>query len=432
MGFFQKLFSFRKSGPEDVEFSILLSNKFDIVGTAKEVERIKDPLKRIYQTTEGRALLDSLSVEPKTKIIADFNEKGADACHSHHAIYLRSFYMSTIYHELIHEHQEQNNAVADCAVLPEDAFLFNAMSEMDATINTECGILRDFIEKDSTQLNVFKNDDKSDMGFLYHTFLSQKQTNPNLSDEEALLTAKGALAMRYLDQTKETKKQMDKLKLAHPDWSIEAIKDSILNNQDSDMSKSEKGHRRCIMNWFFAYEEEFNQQRNYALSGYPKTDRLVMFDYYKKRLNLSCHYDDIFNQFFDTKIRTEQIDENTKCILKDGKPVVRIQKTEKGKEVSFFHENSDKVKYKRLEKKDGRFVIDEFDRNCGKKIQEGEMLHGLFIKSARYYESGAVRSRSEYKNGELVNTVYYDEKRRKDSSVNNTISTVIGRSRMLR
>ena len=387
-----------------------IADKFDVIGSDKDVQKINQTLGRIYRMTDGRELLESLSDNQKIKISADLNEKGASGLHeAQNSIRLGRIYLSTLYHELLHEQQMQHNVSPDNSFLPEDAFLFNVMCEMDALINTETACFREKLQNNSKQLNVYKNDDKSDMGFLYQTYLAQKEKYPNLSDEKALLFSKRALSMRYFEQVKDSQQEMDKAMLAHSDWSVENIEKYLIERQSKNTSKSEVGHRTNIMKWFFAYQKQFYEGKNLAISTRPKTDRAEIFDYYKKHLNLDVNYDDLFNEFFDCNVQTKQINGNTKNILKDGNITASIEETQAGKEINFYYPNSDKVRYNRTEYSTGSFYIKEFDKESQTLIREGEIKDNKFISCVAYYESGDVYSSTSYKDGKAIYTDYYKE-----------------------
>ncbi|MBE6449551.1 MAG: hypothetical protein E7013_02500 [Alphaproteobacteria bacterium] len=401
------LLKLTKKKKENLGLPSFISDKFDITGTPKEVEEVRYNLARIYQMTAGQELLESLSKNQKIKISLDLNDKNASGLHTedHHVHLNKPIYLSTLYHELVHERQSQHNVNFVNALLPEDAFLSKVMCEMDALISTEYACLKHDIQNNSEDLAVYKNDNQSDIGFLYQTYLTQK-AKTNSSDEEALLFAKKELAMRYFEYLPSIRQEIQNTKsnLTH---SEDVVVKNLAENQN--MSKSEEGHRKNIIKWFQAYQEEFQASSNLAISNHPKTDRTEMFDYYKKRLNLDCNYDDIFNRFFACKIQTQQIDEKIKNILKDGKIFASITEMDAGKEINFYYSDSDKIRYSRIEHSKSDFSIKEFDEESQLLMRDGKVKDHKFISCTEYYETGQVYSRTSYnEDGKRTYTNYYE------------------------
>jgi hypothetical protein len=183
---------------EDTAFITLIKDKFDIKGTEDEVRLIKASLRRIYNTIDGRKLLEALSGTPKIKILKNIENimRGAAAIHKNHRIeLLYSGDSETLFHELVHELQEQNKVQSQNGLSSDDAFFTNIMQELDARINTTCFELQNYLQNDPKELNRFKDDKESDLGFLYHEYLKLKQEHPNKSDDELIYDAKKALSI---------------------------------------------------------------------------------------------------------------------------------------------------------------------------------------------------------------------------------------------
>ena len=187
---------------DNADFLELISSKFDIKGSEEEAKKFMELLQQIYQTAEGKALLESLSGLPKIALSHETLKKGVNGRHSHHSIQMANWSSTTLFHELLHERQEQENVESVNALSSEDRYLTNIMMEMDARINSECFELKDYLKNDPEKLKVYQNDNESDIGFLYQNFLELKEKNPNLSDDELLNLAKSALSERYLEQIK--------------------------------------------------------------------------------------------------------------------------------------------------------------------------------------------------------------------------------------
>ena len=340
---------------DNADFLELISNKFDIKGSEEEIKKLTELLQQIYQTTEGKDLLESLSGNPKIALSHGMLE-GANGEHANHSIKMANWSSTTLFHELLHERQEQENVRSGNALSPEDAYLTNIMQEMEVRINSECFVLKDYLQNDPEKLKAYQDDNESDIGFLYQNFLKLKEKNPNLSDDELLNLAKSALSERYLEQIKETQKEIDEIKKEHPEYSAKDIEKQIMENES--MSKSEKGHKQTIIGWFVDYQDQFEGAKK-GISINQTKDGKEIFDYYKERLNLNTEYEDVFKNMFDKNAQIQQVDETTKNILIDGKIVGRICETEQGREICVYEENSTEIKSKRIETANSIQIFDK-------------------------------------------------------------------------